>query len=363
MALIRLTGLQFFSQEKTEPATPRKRQKEREEGRVAKSQDLGAGVVILAGLLVMVLFGGWILDGLIAYTRETIFFMGDETLWQETWFEALSWSSVVAYGRSLFPLALACLIAAFFVSVVQVGFVMTPNPLIPKMDRFNPVSGLKKIISLRSFVEMIKGLLKAMILALLLYSALKGDLHDIALSIRYPLGEAVDLLLWKLWILSLKMTLLLLVIALFDWGYQKWEFEKNIKMSKQEIKEEYKQMEGDPQIKQKIRQRQREMARRRMMADVPKADVVITNPTTLAIAIKYEKIKMDAPLILAKGKDAIAAKIREIAEENKIPIVENKPLAWALFEGVEVGESIPERLYRGVAEVLAFVYGLKGKRK
>lgn len=363
MALKGLLDLQFFAQEKTEPATPRKRQKEREEGRVAKSQDLGASVVILAGLLVMVLFGGWIMDGLMAYTKEIISFMGDETLWQETWFRSLSEASLLSYGKSLFPVALACALAAFFVSVSQVGFVMTPKPLIPKMDRFNPVSGLKKIVSLRSFVEMIKGLLKAFILGFLLYKGLKNDLEEIAAAIAFPLGDAVGLLLWKLWALSLKMTLLLLVIALFDWAYQKWEFEKNIKMSKQEIKEEYKQMEGDPLIKQKIRQRQREMARRRMMADVPKADVVITNPTTLAVAIKYERSKMDAPVVLAKGKDVIAAKIKEIASDHGVPIMENRPLAWALFEAVEVGEMIPEKLYRAVAEVLAFVYGLKEKGK
>ena len=356
-------GLQFFAQEKTEPATPRKRQKEREEGRVAKSQDLGAGAVIISGLLMILLFGGWIFGGLSSLTKELILFMGDGALWQEGWFEIIAIKSVFTYGLYLLPLALACSVAAFFISVVQVGFVITSKPLTPKMDRFNPVSGLKKIVSLRSLVELCKGLLKALILAIMLYSALMGNLDDMISYIRFPLGEAVPRLMWDLWILSFKMTLLLLVIALFDWGYQKWEFEKNIRMSKQEIKEEYKQMEGDPQIKQKIRQKQREMAQKRMMADVPKADVVITNPTTLAIAIKYEKGKMDAPVVLAKGKDKVAAKIRDIAEEHKIPVVENKPLAWALYEGVEVGEAIPEKLYKGVAEVLAFVYGLKGKGK
>ncbi|MDD4835604.1 MAG: flagellar biosynthesis protein FlhB [Dethiosulfovibrio sp.] len=359
--MIEALGLQFFAQEKTEPATPRKRQKEREEGRVAKSQDLGAGVVIISGLLMLLLFGGWIFDGLSSFTKELVFFMGDKALWQDGWFNVISVKSIEVYAVYLFPLALACFLAAFFISVVQVGFFISSKPLIPKMDRFNPISGLKKIVSLRSLVEMLKGLLKALILAVMLYSALTGDLEEMVAYIRYPLGDAVPLLLWKIWMLSFKMTLLLLVIALFDWSYQKWEFEKNIRMSKQEIKEEYKQMEGDPQIKQKIRQKQREMAQKRMMADVPKADVVITNPTTLAIAIKYEKGKMEAPVVLAKGKDRVAEKIRDIAQEHKIPIVENKPLAWALYEVVDVGEAIPERLYKGVAEVLAFVYGLRGK--
>ncbi len=354
-------NLQFFAEEKTEPATPRKRRKEREEGRVAKSQDLGAATVIVAGLLMMVLFGGWIFGHISTLTEDLITFMGDEALWQDGWFDAIAHRCVDAFALAIVPVSLACFVMALAVSVAQVGFTMTSKPLIPKMDRFNPVSGLKKVISLRSLVELVKGLLKALVLALMLYAALRGDLRDLVQAIHYPLYPATSLLLWRLWFLSLKMTLLLLVIAVFDWSYQKWEFEKNIRMSKQEIKEEYKQMEGDPLIRQKIRQKQREMARRRMMADVPKSDVVITNPTTLAIALQYDRGKMSAPVVLAKGKGFVARRIKEIAREHGVPLVENKPLAWALFEGVEVGDSIPENLYRGVAEVLAFIYGLKKK--
>ena len=363
MALIFKTfRLQFFAEEKTEPATPRKRRKEREEGRVAKSQDLGASAVIIAGLIAVILFGGWIFDIILSFIRECLFFIGDGTLGRTGWFHSLTMRSISAYGMAIVPMVVGCFLAAFFVSVAQVGFVMTSKPLIPKMNRFNPISGLKKVISLRSLVEMVKGILKALILAIVLYSALRGDLADMVLAVRYPIGPAVSLLLWRIWLLCVKMTFLLLVIAIFDWSYQKWEFEKNIKMSKQEIKEEYKQMEGDPQIKQKIRQKQREMAKQRMMADVPQADVVITNPTTLAIALQYDREKMDAPVVLAKGKGLLARRIREIAEENDVPVVENKPLAWALHDSVEVGESIPEALYKSVAEVLAFVYGIGKKR-
>ncbi len=162
-----------------------------------------------------------------------------------------------------------------------------------------------------------------------------------------------------LWTLAMRLALMLLVMAFADYAYQKWEFENSIKMSKKEIKDEYKQMEGDPQIKQKIRQKQREMAKQRMMADVPKADVVITNPTHIAVALQYDRAVMGAPQLIAKGADYLAMRIREIAEVNLIPIIENKPLAWALYENVEVGEEIPEDFYRGVAEVLAFVYRLK----
>ena len=164
----------------------------------------------------------------------------------------------------------------------------------------------------------------------------------------------------RIWALSLKMALMLFVLGLFDYLYQRWEFERSIRMSKQEIKEEYKQMEGDPLVKRRIRQRQRELARKRMMSEVPKADVVITNPTHLALALQYDREIMEAPLLLAKGEGYIARKIREVAEEHKIPIVQNPPLAQALYREVEVGGEVPEAFYRAVAEVLAFVYRLKG---
>ena len=157
----------------------------------------------------------------------------------------------------------------------------------------------------------------------------------------------------------MRLAIMLFVIGMVDYGYQKWEFEKSIKMSKQEIKEEFKQMEGDPQIKSKIRQKQRELAKKRMMASVPKADVVITNPTTLAVALMYDREIMAAPQVVAKGRGVIARKIRELAEEHGVPIVENKPLAWALYESSEIGDEVPEKLYRGVAEILAMVYKLK----
>jgi flagellar biosynthetic protein FlhB len=208
-------------------------------------------------------------------------------------------------------------------------------------------------------VELLKGLLKASILLGMLYTVMKNE-RELLLSIMmYPLDKGAGIIIGKIWGLALRMALVLFIIALFDYAYQKWEFEKSIKMSKQEIKEEYKQMEGDPKIKAKIRQKQRELAQRRMMSDVPKADVVVTNPTHIAVAIQYDQHNMSAPLVVAKGEDRIAQKIREIAEEHDIPIVENKPLARALMKQVEIGESIPEDLYRSVAEVLAFVYKLK----
>lgn len=355
--------LQFFSQERTEPATPRKRRKEREEGRVAKSQDLGAAAIILVGLFALLVFGRFLFSWILAFTTDMIAFMGGNTLREDGWFSVIRDETAYALVIPWLPIGLAAAVGALIVTVSQVGFFITPKPLVPKMDRFNPVSGLKKVLSLRSLVEMVKGLLKAALFALVIYYSLRKDTPELVLAIRFPLEAGVSQLLWKLLGLSFRLAFLLLVIAVFDYAYQKWEFERSIKMSKQELKEEYKQMEGDPQIKSKIRQKQRELARSRMMSSVPKADVVITNPTRLAIALEYDRKVMDAPVVCAKGSGFLARRIREVAEENAVPVVENKPLARSLFETLEVGEEVPEELYRAVAEVLAFVYRIRtGKR-
>ena len=355
--------LQFFSQERTEPATPRKRRKEREEGRVAKSQDLGAAAIILVGLFALLVFGRFLFSWILAFTTDMIAFMGGNTLREDGWFSVIRDETAYALVIPWLPIGLAAAVGALIVTVSQVGFFITPKPLVPKMDRFNPVSGLKKVLSLRSLVEMVKGLLKAALFALVIYYSLRKDTPELVLAIRFPLEAGVSQLLWKLLRLSFRLAFLLLVIAVFDYAYQKWEFERSIKMSKQELKEEYKQMEGDPQIRSKIRQKQRELARSRMMSSVPGADVVITNPTRLAVALEYDRKVMDAPVVCAKGSGFLARRIREVAEENAVPVVENKPLARSLFETLEVGEEVPEELYRAVAEVLAFVYRIRtGKR-
>ena len=356
-------NLQYFSQERTEPATPRKRRKEREEGRVAKSQDLGAAVVILTGLFALLVFGRFMYSYMRDFLVEMIAFMGGSTLREAGWFAVLSRESIPASILPWIPLGLMVAIGGLIVTVAQVGIELTTKPLIPKMDRFNPVSGLKKVISLRSLVELVKGLLKASLFAAVIYFALQKDTPELVAAIRYPLEIGVSQLFSKLLSLSFRLAFLLLVIAVFDYGYQKWEFERSIKMSKQEMKEEYKQMEGDPQIKGKIRQKQRELARSRMMSSVPKADVVITNPTHLAVALEYDREIMEAPVLVAKGSDFLARKIRELAEEHGVPVIENKPLARAIYESMEIGEEIPEHLYKAMAEVLAFIYKLKGKKR
>ena len=351
--------VQFFAGERTEPATPRKRNKEREEGRVAKSQDLAASVVIITGLLTIYALGLAIWRRLLYMFRNTAEHLSSPLMNDTAWLTRPFMDGMSSLALGWLPLGFLCAILAVAILVYQVGFVITTKPFAIKFDRFNPISGLKKIISLRTIVELIKGMLKALVLLGMLYLALKNE-RDLMLSIMmYPLDKGSEMIIGKIWSLALRMAIILLLLALADYAYQKWEFEKSIKMSKQEIKEEYKQMEGDPLVKRRIRQKQRELAQKRMMSDVPKADVVVTNPTHIAVAIQYDQKNMSAPIVVAKGEDFIAQKIRYIAAEHNIPIVENKPLARALMQKVEVGETIPEELYLSVAEVLAFVYRLK----
>jgi flagellar biosynthetic protein FlhB len=353
--------IQFFAEEKTEPATPRKRQKTRDEGQTARSQDLSAAVIIISGLLAVYALSVFIWQRLTLMFQNMAYHIGSPLMFDDAWWARPLTEGAKAFFLGWLPIGLICTVVAASVMIYQVGFVITMKPLIPKPDRFNPVSGLKKIISTRSLVELLKGLMKALILLGMLFMMIRNE-RDLMLSVMmYPMQQGFAIIMKKIWDLAMRMTLVLLVIALFDYCYQRWEFEKSIKMSKQEIKDEYKQMEGDPKIKQKIRQKQRELARSRMMADVPKADAVITNPTHISVAIKYDQKTMSAPTVVAKGEGFIAQKIRDIATENDIPIVENKPLARALMSQVDVGESIPADLYRAVAEVLAFVYRLKKK--
>ncbi|MBQ3654853.1 MAG: flagellar biosynthesis protein FlhB [Synergistaceae bacterium] len=351
--------LQFFGEERTEEATPHKRDKVRKEGRVCMSKDLNAAVGIITALLGLAMLGAltWrTLTGLIQFMIRA---MGDRTVLQEGWFAFISWEAVKRYFAAWLPLGGLVVLFSTAAVIAQVGFAMTGEPFGPKFDRLNPFTGMKKIISLRSCVELLKGLLKASIFAVMIYTAIRNYLPLSSKTMQMPLKVGAWEFWDMLWALAMRLALMLLVMAFADYAYQKWDFENSIKMSKKEVKDEYKQMEGDPQIKQKIRQKQREMAKQRMMADVPKSDVVITNPTHIAVALQYDRAVMGAPQVIAKGSDYTAKRIRDIAEANLIPVVENKPLAWALYENVEIGEEIPEDMYKAVAEVLAFVYKLK----
>ena len=352
-------NLQFFAEERTEEATPHKREKVREEGRVCMSKDLNAAVGIITALLGLAMLGAMTWRTLTGLIQFMIRAMGDQTILRDGWFAFVSWEAIKRYFAAWLPLGGLVVLFSTAAVIAQVGFAITGEPFGPKFDRLNPFTGMKKIISLRSCVELLKGLLKASIFAVMIYTAIRSYLPVSSKTLQMPLNIGAGQFWDMLWSLAMRLALMLLVMAFADYAYQKWDFEKSIRMSKKEIKDEYKQMEGDPQIKQKIRQKQREMAKQRMMADVPKSDVVITNPTHIAVALQYDRKVMQAPVVIAKGGDFLARQIREIAQANLIPVVENKPLAWMLYENVDVGEEIPEDMYKAVAEVLAFVYKLK----
>lgn len=360
---MRYFDLQIFGEEKTEEATPKRRDKAREEGQICQSKDMNAVVEILVGLLVISLYADYAIRSLLGWIQQIVRYMGEETLMRVNWMTWPVESGIWIYFTSWLPIGFIASIVLIAVIIKQIGWKFSTKPFELKLDRLNPITGMKKIISLRSLVELVKGLFKAFVFGWVIYIAIRDKLPEAISSLKFPFESGVAMLGDQLWWLCLRIVLFLGLIAIADYGYQKWDFEKKLRMSKHEIKEEHKQSEGDPQIKSKIKQRQREMAKRRMMSAVPKSDVVITNPTTLAIALKYDRETMSAPVIVAKGKGLIAKKIREIAEMYGVPILERKPLAWALYQGVEIGDEVPGDLYKTVAEVLAFVYKIKNKKQ
>ena len=353
--------LQLFAEEKTQEATPKRREDARRRGQVARSPELGLAMGILASSVLLKNFGGGMLSQLLDFIRQWLLLAGSWQGGQNDLF-ALTAQVVLFLGKILAPLFAGLLLVGLAVNFAQVGFLFTGEGLTPKLERINPLEGAKRIVSKRSLVELGKSLLKIVIVGYLAYSAIRKS-FDLFLStaqmpprrsLRPPDSEAA-------YGIGLRVGMGFLLIAVGDYFFQRFDYEKNLRMTKEEVKEELKQTEGSPQTRSRIRQKQRQMAMRRMMEEVPKADVVITNPTHLAVALSYDPKKMAAPIVVAKGQDRLAEKIRELARANKVPIVENKPLARALYRTVEVGQAIGADLYRAVAEILAFVYQLKGQ--
>lgn len=364
-------NLQFFASdgpggERTEPATEKKLTDARKEGQVAKSKEVGNALSLLAMFLVIKLWAG----------HMGIQFMEVfSTVYKEMPDTIINWGGYVPQNdmllvfRQMFiqilyliaPIFVIAFIVAILGDVIQVKWMVTGKPLQPKFSKLNPLSGFKRIISVNSIMELIKSILKILIIVYISYTYLKDKWPYIYLLYDMSLLQAVQLIGELVTDLGIRISFFYIIIALSDYIYQKVKFSRDMRMTKQEIKDEYKQQEGDPQIKGKIRQRMQEASRRRMMQNLPKADVVITNPTHYAVAIQYDPDIAAAPIVLAKGENYMAQRIKEVAKENHIEIVENKPLARMLYANVEVGSVIPPELYQAVAEVLAFVYHLKGK--
>lgn len=366
--LILKYNLQFFAKdgeggEKTEPATSKKLEKAREEGQAPKSQDLNTAVLLFVLFVSLRVFGNFMLERI--YHSFHFFYNGISEYAGEDFTiaraEGLFSTGLVDILIICLPILALSFLGAFIVNVVQVKWKVTLKPLMPKPSRINPISGIKRMFSKDKLFELLKAVVKVGILFYVVYSSLKDEWGLVLNIYQLELLQAVTLIVDTVLSISFKISAVFLVIAFADWMYQKHKFKTDMKMTKQEVKDEYKNAEGNPQIKGQIRRKMQEVSRRRMMQDLPEADVVITNPTHLAVALKYDKEEAEAPIVIAKGADYVAARIREIAKENKIEIVENKPLARMLYHNVELGEQIPPELYQMVAEILAYVYGLQGK--
>ena len=346
--------------EKTEEATPKKKSDSRKKGQVPRSKDVGLALTMIVTTLVIITLSGFVVTIL---KNNIIYFLGDMGTMEltENSLKGINTLLLSKAAMAIMPIILPIMIAGVLASLIQSGFLVVKDAIKPSFGKLNPINGFKNMFSKKALVELFKNLILISIVIYIAYSYVKDNFDKIMQvgNIYLPsLGIEVKSLLVGIFT---KVCILLVVIAIIDYVIQYILFQKDIRMTKQEIKEEYKQMEGDPQIKSKIKQKQREMSQRRMMESVGDATVVITNPTHLAIAIKYIEGESEAPKVVAKGADSIAIKIKEKALESKVPIIENKPLARMIYETVDIDKEIPQDMYQAVAEVLAMIYKLNKK--
>ncbi len=359
-------NLQFFAPdgeggEKTEQPTSKKLSDARKEGKVAKSKEVVNGVALLGFFLSLKIFTGFA-----GIRLEEIF----------AWIYGIIPDVVATNGRGLtvntisaifstllgktfiiaMPFLVIGFLTGFVANLIQVGWKPTMKPLEPKLSKFNPVNGFKRIFSKQSLVNLLMALAKIFLIVYIAYITIKDQANNLFILYDINLKQALGLIFDIIINLGMKISVIYIVLGLIDYAYQRWKFRDDMKMTKQEVKDEYKNTEGDPQIKGQQKRKMMESSQRRMMKNVPQADVVITNPTHIAVAILYDNTKDDAPRVVAKGEDYLAKKIKDAAKENGVPIVENKPLARALYATVDLDEAIPPELYQAVAEILAVVY-------
>lgn len=359
-------NLQLFGEgpggEKTEEATPRKREKAREEGQVAKSTEITTTFILVIMFSAIRILGKGFLERMLNIFTTVIAQFEVQELDMKYVSELLTYvlTQAVMIVGPLFAIAFG---VAFLSNVLQVGWKPTVKPMQPKLSNISPISGLKRMFSLKTIVELIKSIIKITIILIIAYLTIRDyeglifSFYSMA-SVMQAYGMIINIALD----LAIRIGGFFLIVAIIDYVYQRYSLSKKLRMTKQEVKDEYKMTEGNPEIKQRIRQRMREASMRRMMQDLPQADVVITNPTHFAVAIKYDEAVAAAPMVIAKGADIMAARIKDKAGELDIEIVENKPLARTLYYTVEIGDEVPPELYQTVAEVLAFVYNLKNSR-
>ncbi len=342
---------------KTEAPTPRRRAESRRNGQVAKSQDLTSAVLLFTGFLALNFLGPRLWQSLLDILRTALIQDSSTTL-ADLW--PLAAAITVEIAKRLGPLLIILFLAVLVTLRVQVGALFTLKPLVPDLGKLNPITGLKRLFSTRMLMMAVLNSGKLMVVGLIIYLLFAEAAAPIIYAFTLEFRDAFRLGSSLAFNLGMRLSAALLILALLDFAWQRYKHERDLRMTKEEVKDELRSMEGDPKIKLRRRKIQLQLALQRIRKDVPQADVVVTNPTHVAIAIKYDAKKMVAPKVVAKGADELALRIRQIAAEFGIPIVERKALARAIFESVDVGQYIPERFYRAIAEILAYVYELGG---
>lgn len=349
--------------EKTEPPTQRRRQEARDEGNVAKSMDLTAACVLLVSVLLLDAFGRRLLNGMLVSLKLVLSGAHGGNPTRTGDLVTLAHFSVETLLAALLPLMLCTMAVGAAATLGQVGFLVTLKPLTPKLSKISPLRGAQNLFNARGGIRLLMSLLKVAVISALGAWVIYADFGSILrlgeLEVVHAFGAACELVYG----LALKLAALLLILGIIDYAFQKWKHEKDLMMSKHEVKEEMKRMEGDPMIKQRRNRVAKQLAEQRTAQAVPQADVIVTNPTHYAVALRYESATMHAPKVIAKGADYLALRMRQIAVVHQIPIVERKPLARALYAGVDVGQEVPPEHYAAVAEILAYVYRLSGTQR
>lgn len=345
--------------ERTEPATPRRKQESRERGQVAKSQDLTAAVAMTAGMVALELTGRSLWGAMQSMMRAGL--EGSPSV-SEVGLGDFALLMLSTAGRTVIPFMIIILLAVLLALYMQVGWVFSWHPLTPSLNKISPLQGIKRIFSPRTAVSATVNIAKMILVAAVAYWTLVGGINRIVFSAQMDHVALYVMGAETLFRLGVRLSVVMLLLALIDFAYQRYRHEKDLRMSKEEIKEELKRMEGDPIMKRRRREVQMKLAMQRVQRDVPKADVVITNPTHLSIALRYDPASMNAPKVVAKGADWMAYRIRQIAAASGVPIVEKRELARLMYDAVQVGQEIPDRFYKAVAEVLAYVYELSGRK-
>lgn len=348
--------------DKSEEPTPHKLREAREKGQIAKSKEVTTAFLLISSYMIFRYTGEYTWAHLSEMVRSILQEIPKATDFSLSFVAYIFLIAIRGMLFSVAPIFALVLIVAVAVEAIQTGFLFSMDPLTPKLERVNPAEGFKKMFSLQGFVELVKSIIKILIVFWITYNAIKDEIPYLIVLVNGQPWDAILLGSSIVYKVAMRVGLFYLAVAILDYMYRRWEYMRSMRMTKQEIKEEYKRLEGDPMIKQRMRELQRQIAYSRMMAAVPQADVVVTNPTHIAVAMQYETPKMKAPKVLAKGERKVAEEIVKIADGSYIPIVENEPIARSIYRTTKVGQEIPGELYQAMAEILAYVYKLKKQR-